>query len=107
VTHLSTGKPAGKSIRKQLEKRIGTALDTLRQTHWNDSDIHEARKVLKKARASLRLIRPGLKDRTYRLENNALRDAARPLSALRDAKVLLDRTRSPVRGIFCVSLESG
>jgi CHAD domain-containing protein len=90
MTHLSTDKPANKSIRKQVNKRIATALETLRRADLSDSDIHEARKALKKARASLRLIRPGLKSRAYRLENETLRDAAKPLSTLRDAKVLLD-----------------
>jgi hypothetical protein len=44
VTHLSAAKPAGKSIRKQLQKRIDAAVETLRRAHLHDSDIHEARK---------------------------------------------------------------
>jgi len=52
-----------------------------------------ARKSLKKARASLRLPRPALRDSDYRQENTSLRDAARPLSAARDAKVLPNTLR--------------
>lgn len=55
-----------------------------------DSSVHEARKALKRARAALRLLRPRLGARAYRRENHALRDAARPLSMLRDARILLD-----------------
>jgi CHAD domain-containing protein len=51
--------------------------------------IHDARKRLKKARAALRLVRDRLGDAEYRRENEALRDAARPLSEIRDADVLI------------------
>ncbi len=64
--------------------------------------IHDARKRLKKARAALRLVRDVLGDDEYRHENAALRDAARPLSEVRDADVLiatldaLVRRRTPI-----------
>lgn len=74
----------------QLTRRVDNALDRLAQARIRDTDVHEARKSLKKARACLRLLRPGLKTAAYRLENAALRDAARPLSAVRDAAVLCD-----------------
>jgi CHAD domain-containing protein len=90
MAHLSKDKSPGKSIRKQLNKRVQAALDILGQGRLEDADIHQARKALKKARAYLRLLRPGLKDSVYRLENGTLRDAARPLSSVRDARVLLD-----------------
>jgi len=54
-----------------------------------DEAIHEARKRLKKARAELRLLRRALGDRSYPRENRALRDAARPLSEVRDAVILV------------------
>jgi CHAD domain-containing protein len=41
-------------------------------------------------RALLRLVRPGLPDEVYTQENRTLRDAARSLSELRDAAVLVD-----------------
>jgi CHAD domain-containing protein len=56
-----------------------------------DSDslnVHAARKELKRARATLRLLRPALHEQIYRRENTAVRDAARRLSGLRDAEVL-------------------
>lgn len=58
-----------------------------------DDDIHDARRALKRARATLRLLRPGLADDTFERANAALRDAARPLTHARDARVLLDALR--------------
>ena len=55
-----------------------------------DAAVHEARKCCKKLRALLRLVRPAISARTYRGENTAFRDAARPLTAVRDAKVLIE-----------------
>lgn len=49
--------------------------------------VHEIRKSVKKLRALLRLIRPGLTDHAGL--DATLRDAARQVSALRDATVLL------------------
>lgn len=52
--------------------------------------VHESRKRLKELRAALRLVRPALGDKWFEEENAALRDLARPLSAVRDAQVMLD-----------------
>jgi hypothetical protein len=42
------------------------------------------------------LLRDALGKKAYRRENTALRDAARPLSAVRDGRVLLDALNSLV-----------
>jgi CHAD domain-containing protein len=55
-----------------------------------DAAVHEARKSFKKVRAILRLVRPAIGERSYRYENTAFRDAARPLTAVRDAKILVE-----------------
>jgi CHAD domain-containing protein len=55
-----------------------------------DTMVHEARKSLKRVRAVLRLVRPAIPKKVYRRENTAFREAARPLSEARDAKVLVD-----------------
>jgi CHAD domain-containing protein len=82
--------PAAKEARRILRTQIGDALDRLTRHEVTDEDIHAARKSIKRARATLRLLRETLPKNTYRLENAALRDSARPLSAVRDAKVLVD-----------------
>lgn len=45
----------------------------------------------------MRLLRDGLGKKTYKKENTALRDAARPLSEARDGRVLLDALSSLVK----------
>lgn len=75
---------------ERLAVSVDAALDTLRQESLDDRDIHHARRSLKKARAALRLLRPAWGENRYRMENEALRDAGRCLSPLRDARVLLD-----------------
>ena len=54
-----------------------------------DEAIHEARKSVKKTRALLRLVRPGLED-AYRVESEVLRDVGRTLSELRDAGSVIE-----------------
>jgi CHAD domain-containing protein len=93
MARLANEKTGAHSVAEHLCKQIDGALHRLERKRVSDEDVHEARKDLKKARASLRLLRPGLKDTRYRTLNTALRDAARPLSAARDSKVLLDTLR--------------
>ena len=59
-------------------------------TGSRDEMVHEARKGLKRLRAMLRLVRPAIVRKVYRRENIAFRDAARPLSEVRDAKILVE-----------------
>lgn len=78
-------------VRDIVQRRIGDARAALRkQQHPADSAIHDARKQLKRARAGLRLLRGAIGKPAYVRENAALRDAARPLGRMRDAKVMLD-----------------
>jgi CHAD domain-containing protein len=65
--------------------QLGSALEEL---DGKKSNIHGARKQLKRARATLRLLRPTIGDELYQRENIAARDAARPLSLARDEEVM-------------------
>jgi len=93
MTHLAKDKPAARAVAADLDKHVDAALDILNRPRLTDEHVHDARKRLKKARASLRLLRPTLKRARYQDWNAALRDAARPLSAARDSKVLPDTLR--------------
>lgn len=84
----SQARPTG--VRDVLRRQIGDASRVLRGPALSDAAIHHARKELKRARANLRLLRPAVGRKAYRRENAALRDASRPLSAARDAKVLVE-----------------
>src|SRR5260370_31890223 len=74
-------------IRKQIRKAL-EALGGRRPLP--DDAVHDARKQLKKVRANLRLLREELGLRAYQRENAWAREAARPLTGVRDAKVLLE-----------------
>lgn len=54
----------------------------------DDASAHEFRRAMKRARALLRLMRDAVGDHAYERENRALRDAARVLGPMRDARVL-------------------
>ena len=76
--------------RRALCDQIDEAARQLSARRITDAHIHSARKTLKKARATLRLLRAALPARVFERENATLRDVARPLGAARDARVLLD-----------------
>lgn len=79
-----------RGVRRLLLARIDEALASLSGKRISDKGIHDARKSLKRARAALRLMREVIPEAAYRRENAALRDVARPLSAARDARILID-----------------
>jgi CHAD domain-containing protein len=78
---------ARRILRKQVRKGLKN-LDSGRTA--SDSDIHDARKRIKRARATLRMMRGALSRGDYRREDRALRAAAHPLSVARDAKILVE-----------------
>src|SRR3954452_25528395 len=78
-------------LRRIAYARLDHALDELRGKSGTSSEeaIHEALKDMKKLRAVLRLARDELGDEVYRRENECFRDAARAMSGVRDADVML------------------
>ena len=97
--------PKSAVVRGALCDEIAAALEALwERRRPNDASMHEVRKDLKRARAALRLLRDAVGDAAYERENLELRDAARPLSGVRDAAValevvrwLLDKEKKPAR----------
>lgn len=86
VSHSTYGARASRAI---LQRQIEAAVAKLPRGLPTDEQVHSVRKHMKAARATLRLLRPLLSERDYRIENRALRDAARVLSAARDGAVLV------------------
>src|SRR3954454_9440642 len=82
--------PAG--VRRVACSRIDHALAVLGRPKRGASDraVHEARKRFKEVRGALRLVRDEMGAKPFRKEKRTFRDARRPLSAARDAKVLVD-----------------
>jgi|KBSSwiStaDraftv2_1062776.scaffolds.fasta_scaffold00181_29 CHAD domain-containing protein len=93
AAELAQSDTGTKGVRRILRKELKKALASLTVRRLTDEKIHDARKRIKKARAALRLLRDALGNGVYTRENAALRDVTRPLSQVRDSKVLLDTLR--------------
>jgi CHAD domain-containing protein len=81
-----------RSVRRQIEKAL-KHLGAKRKPHHSGAPGNESvevRKCFKRVRAALRLVREELGDDVYREENWCFRDAARPLSKVHDAEVLVE-----------------
>jgi CHAD domain-containing protein len=76
-------------VRAELTEELAQASRALRGGNRSDGRIHDIRKRLKNCRALLRLLRKSLGRNAYRRENARLRDAARPLTPVRDAAMLV------------------
>ena len=74
--------------RRLGDDELGAAIDRLRGDDGTpDQRVHAARKSIKRVRALLRLLRASTRKAAFTAANVALRDAARGLSAARDAAV--------------------
>jgi len=81
-----------KSVRRIVRKQMDAVLEELNGEHKGPRDeaVHKARKSLKKIRAVLRLVRPVIGGKQYRQENTCFRDSGRPLTEVRDARILVE-----------------
>ena len=89
---LKTGERIRRAVRRIVKNELDDALELLtgEKKESRDEMVHEVRKSFKKVRAVLRMVRPAIDDATYRTENICFRDAARPLTKVRDAKILVE-----------------
>jgi CHAD domain-containing protein len=87
---LRPGRSGAIAVHRAIRSEAKKALEGLSEV-WPpaDENIHDARKRIKRARAGLRLLRESLGERVYQRENAGFRDAARPLSEVRDGKILI------------------
>jgi CHAD domain-containing protein len=85
---LKLKEPLVKGVRRIAAEQLANAAARLQSEGDPESGIHEARKSLKRTRALLRLVRPGLGETQFRNSNGRLRDIARTLSAARDRDVV-------------------
>jgi CHAD domain-containing protein len=87
---LKPGESVQKGIRRIVRSELEDARADLKQAESSDEAVHGARKRFKRLRAVVRLVRDALGEERYREENSCFRDAARPLTEVRDAKVLIE-----------------
>lgn len=78
-------------VKRLVQEQIDRAVDEIEDPDLDrDKAVHQVRKRCKKMRAALRIVRDDLdKDDTFDIENRWYRDAARDLSFVRDAEVLI------------------
>jgi len=76
-------------MRREIEKTIALVEHAPRGHDAKVEAVHDVRKRFKKVRAALRLLREAIGDDAYHDTNLAFRDAARPLTRVRDAQMLV------------------
>lgn len=82
-----------RSLHEATLRLLDRAIDGL-ASDQGDEAVHAARKATKRIRAALRLLRGSLGPGKYHRENQGVRDAARPLTAIRDTFTLQRTLRS-------------
>jgi CHAD domain-containing protein len=91
---LKLNEPVGAGITRSVKAQIEKALKHLGASGESgiteNEAIGEVRKCFKRVRAALRIARDELGTELYREENFRFRDAARPLTQIRDAGILVD-----------------
>lgn len=82
-----------RNVRNQIEKaleHLAAAADSGRRAEAQIEAVGQVRKCFKRVRAALRLVREELGSERYHEENLCFRDAARPLTQVRDAGILVE-----------------
>lgn len=87
---LKVDEPIEKGFRRAGVEQIERARRQLMATAAGASEVHEARKCMKRIRALLRLARKGLGETVYSEENDSFRAIANSLAGERDHHVLLE-----------------
>jgi CHAD domain-containing protein len=87
VYELDGRAPVGRTVPAILAEELDGAVARLRDDADRARGVHEARRHLKKTRSALRLVRGALDHGVLGREQERLRQAARRLSATRDAQV--------------------
>ena len=75
-------------IKRIVDTKVGQAINHIDSDSDRHEAVHEVRKRCKEIRAAIRLVRPVLP--TYKQENVHYRDAARRISAIRDAHAAIE-----------------
>ncbi len=84
--------PFDDGFRRIVTEQIDRAVAALEGAVEPAKSIHESRKSIKRIRALLRLVRPGLGEAAFARDNHWFRETAQLLSAARDREILLETT---------------
>lgn len=87
------------NVRRIAGGYLDSAVDTLEHPDNLDKSVHDARKLLKRLRALIRLVRNDIGGETFRTENTAYRDAGRHIAGIRDSHVTLRTLENVLSGM--------
>lgn len=88
---LHAGEPLGVGLQRLSLHEMDTAVSAFYDGEGAFGEaVHGARKSTKRIRALLRLVRSEIGEKVYRFENEAMRDAARLVSDVRSASVMVN-----------------
>lgn len=86
---ICTGSTVNESVRSVAREQIDRMIDEIEDSTLDRNEaVHQVRKRCKKVRGLIRLVRPVFSG--YREENAFFRDAAQPLSCVRDAQAIVE-----------------
>ncbi|MFL5243049.1 MAG: CHAD domain-containing protein [Gemmataceae bacterium] len=91
---LRSQESVAKGIKRIARHQLENAVEELTSHPEPSETVHAVRKRLKRLRAVLRLVREKLGEKVYRRENISFRDAARPLTEVRDAEALIESSQA-------------
>jgi CHAD domain-containing protein len=86
---LSADVSAFSVVKKMLTEQLRGAISPLQHGASSDTAVHAGHTNLKRARATLRLLRECIGERAYRQYKCTIRDAAGQLTPIRDAEMLV------------------
>lgn len=96
---LRRDEKVGEGLRRIARRQVELALAIVKgEKEPDDTPVHETRKHLKKARATLQLVRKEIGRGPFQTQDHCLRDVGRLISEIRDAEVRLQTARE-LRGI--------
>jgi CHAD domain-containing protein len=87
---LDPAKNLSENARKLGARQIDAVLKRLAIKSKQARAVHEARKTMKRLRALLRLIKPALDKKTFRVNEEQLKEIGRSLSGARDIQAMLE-----------------
>jgi CHAD domain-containing protein len=98
---LKPARKPGRRVCRVMREQISGVIEHLENENGPEGEsVHEARKGLKKSRAVVRMVQPGLQRNVYQRTTRRLRKAAQALSDLRDAEVLV-KALAEFEPVYC------
>lgn len=87
---LVPGQDIHESVRHAAEEQIDRSISRFSKKSKEDNAVHETRKSLKRLRALLHLVRPGMRKSDFQRDATKLKQIAKSLSGVRDIQAMLE-----------------